>query len=794
MTLQSKIIILLATLSLLYSCTEGGNPLILNKDLYSIEPEHEKARKSLLPTMEKQPDQPTGNTKGTSHQGRDKSDQKMTLFKPQFGKRTDAQHMPQYRKQGQKQKILEQERPPVSHAANVGKKLKSSARQLNTNGSIPIISVTANASHPQAVDEKGRVQPPDAIVQLDYEQVELRQILEDLADALGMTIVIDPSITGRLTMRTSPNQPLRNKDLWSVLNLLMNEAGITLEKKAGLYYAKRNPQTLPANMGYPSVLQADDAALALQITPLKYISADAAITALKPLLGTKSRIQTMGNLNMLAITAAPEQLQRVNGLIRLIDSDPFKYRGIRLYKIREADVKKVADELEDILKLIEGDNSSYKVMGLERISALLVVAPPRRGFETVDRWVQILDEGTDQALQEQIFIYNCKSVKCDKLANTLNSIFNQSNKKATSKKNQQDNKPNVFRKVPKDALNIKKKNKTAKTTRKKKTVKPDKRAQNSADINVVIVADEDTNSLAIRSTGRDYKTLLQTIQLLDRTPLQVLINVVIAQVSLKKGQSLGLDWKFSDGTTLLQNNLGKASEVVDGKPLGLVWSATNNHFTASLNALASAGDVNILSRPSLLIANNQEGVINVGKEVPVQTSQTTNLNASVIGGDTTTPTNGTQVTQEIAYRNTGIELTVTPHINEDGVVNLEIKQSLSAIEGSTTSQDAAFKPTFSNQDINTVAVVADGETIVLGGLIDSVTTYKDSGIPFLKDIPLAGYLFKTTEESEDRRELMLIITPRVIGPNTDLNRFGNEFASRFKAVSRYLQNVLQDSY
>jgi len=91
-------------------------------------------------------------------------------------------------------------------------------------------------------------------------------------------------------------------------------------------------------------------------------------------------------------------------------------------------------------------------------------------------------------------------------------------------------------------------------------------------------------------------------------------------------------------------------------------------------------------------------------------------------------------------------------------------------------------------------VVADGETIILGGLIDSVTTYSDSGIPVLKDIPLAGYLFKTQEESVERRELMLIITPRIIGPNTDLTQFGKEFTDRFISLGHYLNKELNNSY
>ncbi len=755
---------------LLFACKE--NPLLLNNDVYSLD---DSRMHPSVEVIDK-----TNSENGVSIET--KNAKGITLF--------EAHPVQAFRKEKPDALALASNKETIKKETQ--KELKDSAQQLNTNGSIPFIREIDKTEQPQVVNETGIIQDADEIVQLDYEQIEIRQILEDLADALGMSIVIDPSISGKITMRTSPNQPLKNKDLWQVLNMLLQESGINLEKKAGLYYAKKSPLTLPAEVGYPSLLKDSKAPIALQITPLRYISVETALTVLKPLIGAKSKISQIAQLNMLAIVGSQEQLSRINGLLNLVDSDPFKSRGIRLYKIKQAEAKTIASELEEILKLIEGDKAAYKVLGLERINALLVVAPPKRGFKPVDRWVKILDEGADEGLQEQIFIYHCKSVKCETLAGTLNSIFEtNSTQKNNVKKESSSNKSNVFRTVPKDSLNIKSKNKKdSKSKTAVKTQKTTTKSKNSADIKVTIVSDSDTNTLIVRTTGKDYHNLLGTIKLLDQTPLQVLVNVVIAQVSLSKSQSLGLDWKYQNGSSLVQNNLGKASSVVDGKPLGLIVSGTSGNFSASLNALAADGDINILSRPSLLIANNKEGAINIGKEVPVQTSSTTNLNATVVEDGGT----GTQVTQEISYRNTGIELTVTPHINEDGVVNLEIKQSLSAIEGSTTSQDAAFKPTFTNQDIATTVVVGDGETIILGGLIDSVTTYKDSGIPFLKDIPIAGYLFKTQEESEDRRELMLIITPRIIGPETDLNLFGKEFTDRFKSVGKYMDKALDKNY
>jgi general secretion pathway protein D len=748
--IRNSLLGLLSTLVLL-ACQNNplqNNPLIINKSIFSLD--DERAKK--VASKDKQ--------------------QQLTIFKPKS--------VQTYR--DNKQIIVNADNK--TRVAN--KSEKKNEQQLIRNGSIPAINTGQEKNNPQVVDKKGNIQNADEIVQLDYEQIEIRQILEELADVLGMSIVIDPSIKGKITMRTSPNQPLRNKDLWQVLNMLLHESGISLEKKSGLYYAKKSPLTIPAEVGYPSLIKDSNASIAMQITPLKNISASAAITMLKPIMGAKSKISQIAQLNMLAIIGSTDQLSRINGLLALVDADPFKHRGIRLYQIKNTEAVKIAKELEEVLKLIDGDKSSYQVLALDRINSILVVAPPRRGFKAVDRWVKILDESSDNTLQEQIFIYHCKSVECETLAGTLNSIFEKTDSQSSDKtKNASASSANVFRTVPKDSLNVKSKNKSKKATPKaatNKTTASKNKSKNSADIDVTIVADADTNSLIVRTTGKDYRSLLNTIKLLDQIPLQVLVNVVIAQVSLNNGQSLGLDWQYTN--PIAADTI--AGTAISSAGAGFAISTVSGHFEAKLSALALTEDANILSRPSLLISNNKEGAINVGTEVPVQTSSTTNLDSSA--GITN------QVTQEISYRTTGIELKVKPHINEDGVITMEITQSLSAIQGSTTSQDAAFKPTFTNQDISTTVVVGDGETIILGGLIDTTTAYNDSGIPVLKDLPGLGYLFKTQGESEQRRELMLIITPKIIGPETNLEAFGQDFSSHFRAVVHYIDKELNPNY
>jgi len=684
--------------------------------------------------------------------------------------------------------------PGMSEATR--RRLKNQAQSLMTNGVVPRLNyVSPESPGLKMLPGTNQQASASSSIKLDYEQVEIRQILEEFADAMELIIVIDPAINGKVSMRTAPSQALSQDDLWPLLQMLLTEAGVTLEKRNGVYYAHKAKQHLPSVIGYSSMLDATGASVVMQVTPLKYISVESAITVLKPIVEPRGRISQLSTLNTLLIVDNPEKLKRINGLLSLVDSDPFRSRGIHLYKLNEAEAKNIARELDEILKLIEGNKSSYQVLALERINALLVVAPPGRGFREVSRWVDILDAGADEELVEQIFIYKCKSMKASSLAATLNAIFQQDDKTKRKDKQKDDLKdsPNTFRTVSKESLSFKEaakrnipgKKVTSAPLKTKKRAATDEVA--SANISVNIVADEDTNSLLVRTTAKDYKHLLETIKAMDVVPLQVLINVVIAQVALTDGQSFGIDWSYLGSSgTVLQTNFGQAQSVSEsGEPLGLIINRLTGNWRVTLNALAQEGNVNILSRPSLLITNNQEGVINVGKEVPVETSSTTNLNSTDIIG-------GTNVTQQIAYRKTGIELTVTPQINDDGIVNMIIKQGLSSIEGQTLNTDASsLNPTFTNQEIQTTVIVRDKETIVLGGLIDSIEVNGESGVPWLKDVPLMGNLFKSQGKQVERRELMLIISTQIVDAEGDYDDFNNSFKNRFHAAATYLDQQLE---
>lgn len=616
------------------------------------------------------------------------------------------------------------------------------------------------------------VQGPD-VVELNYEQADLRLVLEQLAESLDISILIDPSIDKRISIRTSPDRPLQREDIWPLIRLLTRDAGIFLERVGDVYNARMINSSLPADIIGPDSSAETVNSQVMQITPLTYVSTETAVEALGPLLAPEGSVSQLGSRDLLMITASNFLLQRANELLMLIDADPFSNQGIHLYQLSNANAPEVAEELVEILELIEGASPAYQVRGIERINAILVTAPASRGFEEISRWVEILDADSQEQV-EQLFMYKVKNLDALELAETLSTVFEEEDDPLTP--------PNIGRS---DTLNIvdtlaAEASQTATAETRQVPLTTGGTSANgavSANLTVKIVADEATNSLLIRSTARDYRQLLTTISQLDVVPLQVMVNAVIAQITLTDDTRFGVDWSRVAGNTL---NPISSSTTTDFAPNlnGLMFTRGfidgSARVDATLEAIAQNNEVRLLARPSLTVGNNQEGEIQIGAEVPVEAGESISA-----GGLSTT---------NIQYRDTGIGLLITPQINEDGVVNLIINQTLRSVDNSASGINN--NPVFNNQEITTTVVVKNGDNIVLGGLIQTDTEALNTGVPLLNRVPGLGNLFSYQQDNQERRELFIVLRPEVINLNDQAGPQYSDILDRFDLASELFEESM----
>lgn len=288
---------------------------------------------------------------------------------------------------------------------------------------------------------------------------------------------------------------------------------------------------------------------------------------------------------------------------------------------------------------------------------------------------------------------------------------------------------------------------------------------------VQIVPDETTNSLLVRAQPTDYEVVRQAVEAMDLRPLQVLIEVLIAEVRRTKELDVGVS--------------GSAKQTRNGNTTsGQLKTSASNDFIVQLtrgggisvdvaiSALSSRGDVRILSRPVVLAQNNQEAKILVGSQRPfVQVSRSLPTDAGVRD-------------QVIQYRDVGTSLTILPTINPDGYVNLQVQQEVS----SATTETQFGAPVISTREASTHLFVRDGQTAVLGGLIDRERDNSRTGIPVLSSIPGIGALFGTTTNSTTNSELFLFLTPHIVATDDDADELRDQIEHMLPRLRDEIRN------
>ncbi|MXY91033.1 MAG: type II secretion system protein GspD [Gammaproteobacteria bacterium] len=669
---------------------------------------------------------------------------------------------------------------------------------------IAVLPAASNAAQLELIEEINRdgarpaggppidiaPQPVDGdageVVELNYEQADLRLVLEELAESLDISLVIDPEINQTVSLRTAEDRPLSREDIWPLMRLLTRDAGVVINRVGNVYNVRQVSSPATTEFVTPDSLDGSSAARIMQVTPLIYVSAEAAIQVIQPLLQSEGDVRQFTINNTLAISAGPQELERINQLLLLVDADPFLNQGIRVYPLENANALEVAEELAEILGLIEGENPSYQVRGIGRINALLVTAPATRGFDEVSRWVEILDAESQEQV-EQLFMYRVKNLPALELAETLGQVFEEEDEAALpSLQPQDDGLAAIERQVNLNLVDNTEDSDgeaAAPVTLVASELAPPAAgaapAAVSANLQVRIVADEATNSLLIRASARDYRQLLTTISQLDVAPLQVMVNAVIAQITLTDETRFGVDWsRVADNADLMPvENTAQTTFTPTLNGLMFTRSFLDGaaRVEATLEAIAQNNEVRLLARPSLMVTNNQEGEIQIGAEVPIEQGQSIGT-----GGFATT---------NIQYRPTGIELYITPQINEDGVVTLTIRQVLSSVDSAASGVNN--NPVFNNQEISTTVVVNNGENVVLGGLIQDDNENLNRGVPLLNQVPVIGNLFSYQRLSVERRELFIVLRPEIVNLNAEGGGVQySDILNRFELVSQLFEDMV----
>ena len=609
---------------------------------------------------------------------------------------------------------------------------------------------------------------------LNFDAADLGEVAKIiLSDMLKEGYVLSPKVAGSVSLQTT--EPLHREELLPTLEMLLRINGAVLIKRDGLY--RIEPEAVGAQMAGASGMKSKKLKPGYQIkvVPLKYVGAIDMSEILAPILPPKAVIKVDPARNILMLAGTRDELTKAMDLVDTFDVNFIAGMSFGLYSLENTDAAATVAEIKEIFN--GGEKSPLtgmlRFISIKNLNAILVVTQQKEYLKEAEKWITRLDEESGAAAGEGgLIVYRVQHVDAVELAGTLNDIISGGSSSSSKK-------PPSISPIEKHASISNKKRDPKK--RKNRTRNKSSGESKGVFEGVSVIADEPNNALVIVAQPQQYRMLKKVIKQLDVMPLQVLLEAKIISVDLTDKLEFGVGWEFQEekfngpGTGTVGAGIIKGAIDAAGAAFtyGIVSDGLN--IRANLNLLAKDQKLDVISSPSLMVLNNQEGSIMVGNSIPTRTSESTNTSG---GGNL----NNLIQTSPIENVDTGVSLVITPRVNANGIVIMDIKQSVNNVADSGTSGSNIDSPTILKREIESSVAIVDGESVVLGGLMTETHTDNNNGIPVLKDIPLLGWLFGTQTKSIRKNELIVIITPRVIEDKYDARKITDEYKRKLSSI------------
>lgn len=509
------------------------------------------------------------------------------------------------------------------------------------------------------------------------------------------------------------------QDLVPAFNILLGKINSRIESDGEGYRIRKGSNS-------PSISKSGN----LDIIPLRHIGANEFAKVLSS-HGINSTPIVSGN--MIVVSGSSDKLRSIRKLAKTFDVNWLSNQSLAIIPIENWSVVSLLEKLnETILSNDTDGQGTLRVAALERSNSLLISAPSIDAVRSIKAIAEKLDKSAMDS-QDGFFVYRVKNGKASDLAKLAQQMF------SPSYSDDQDSRDQESAALPQGTR---------------------------------IFSDASTNSVVVSGTHYDFVKVKKAMQQLDVQPMQVLVEARIMELALTGELQYGLEW-YLNGSRASSSTNGSLDFNVAGPDLpvpGFNYVIERaGEIRSALNAFADDSRLKVLSSPSLLVLNNRTAKIQVGDEVPIPRVQSTS---------NFTPDAPT--VNSIEYRDTGIVLKVTPRINQGGMVTLDVSQEVSSVGRNTVSEIDA--PIIQQRRLASTIAVQDGQTVVLGGLIQEREFGGDSGVPVLKDIPALGKLFSTTTDQIRRTELVALLTPTVVRNYQDLDSINREYLDSFKGL------------
>lgn len=615
---------------------------------------------------------------------------------------------------------------------------------------------------------------------LRFDNADIYEVVQTvLGEVLNVPYVIEPGVTGKVNINSLT--PVSAEDLFGVLQSVLALNGVSIVREGNVYKVIRDTLA-PRDPGIAGSAVGDNGAM-IQIFSPRFVQPSAMIPALKNFISANAVLINDPTNRYLIVSDRARNVRKLQELVEAFDIDYLSRVQVEMVQIENGDATEVAKEMETLFK----SSQLYQWQGVEankvffmpikRMNAILVGAQSREILDSARRRIKEVDVIPKEGLGSRINIYTVKNSSADHLASLISQIYGGAATASSSSSSSSGSTAGTP---------------SAGTTTRvvQKGPMPTTTATGSGlSGEVAIIPNDKTNSLIIKASRQDYLQIIKLLDQLDVAPRQVLIEANIIEVTLEDSTKFGVNWNLAKETVRIDGKSYPGSTALQGpglfdpsKTTGFFYKifsdAARTNAIAELEAIAGKGNVHLLSSPRLMASDGKDASIEIGDEVAVKTGQITNVGTTGNGSNTTTDT--------ITYRQTGLILKLKANINDSGLVNLNVSQEVSdvvPVSGSPT------QPNFSKRKVETEVSVQEGATFVIGGLIQDKHTVNENGVPFLKDVPLFGYLFKQSEDTVRRTELFLTLTPYVVRNQEEAAALSKDFEAGLEEVKGFLRDL-----
>ncbi len=643
--------------------------------------------------------------------------------------------------------------------------------------------------------EKGK--ETESEISVSFNDTSIADVVPAFAKALGFNYIIDPAVRGTVTMQIKSK--MRKKELWQVFEQMLLMVGAYCSPSDDLIrilpFAKLPQERRTIHVGKPS-----NNVEIVQFM-LKHVAAADVLTQLTPFLSEGSTAIEQAKVNAILVVDVPANITKIQELLKLIDRSSYANWAHAVLHCKNVPASRIAQELTEVLPVLgfpvttdmtKKEAGAIHIAALDRIQVLLLSAATAKPLDEVKKWVYTLDcrESSDQ---EMVFIYDVINANAADLAKAVSVVFPVEGTTITAQNTTEPVKTADTREQQMRNANTRSQQREAEEAKKYKSTAP----VSIFDVPVKLFADAVSNRLIVRTTPRTYAMVKALLSRLDTMPAQVLLQVMIIEVTLNDDFEFGVEFNYTTG--------GKSTGMEGGTNyLPLVPLDNNDKYPQTggkfaifnpsnpdekfgyVKALSEKTNVKLVSSPQVLVNSHAQAKISVGAQVPVISSETTDTNSST--------TESTTLLRSVEYKNTGTILTVTPHVTRGGMITFNMKQEIS--EAITNESSTIDSPEIRERVLETAMTMRTGRTLIIGGLIKESTTEKLSTLPFIDSIPFLKNLMGNTSHAKVRTELLLLITANIVTEKSQLEELIARYKQSVELIRDFQkkQNMTEDQY